>query len=139
MNQGEITILLVDNPGYLRDALQSLISSKQEWSRVETADTGRLALTRLAEVQPALVLMGQGLSLAEISELTRQIKRTWPGTLCLALVEMAPQAQSIRLAGVDQVVWSSMPREQIFAVIEAALQHEADREKSRPSSDMKGG
>lgn len=138
MNQESTIILLVDKPSYLRDALQSLISSKPEWSRVETADTGPLALEKMTEVQPALVLMGHGLLLTEVSELTRQIKRDWPGIVCLALVEMVPQSQSIRLDGVDQVVWSSMPREQIFAVIQAVLPDMADREKSRPSAGLKG-
>ncbi len=127
MNQGDITILLVDKPSYLRDALQSLISSKREWRRVETADTGPLALNKITKAQPALVLLGHGLPLAEVSELIRQIKQEWPGIICLALIELAHQSQSVRLAGVDQVLWSSMPREQIFAVIQAALQDIAGR------------
>jgi DNA-binding NarL/FixJ family response regulator len=124
-SQKDATTLLVGRPGPLRDALQSLVSTMPDLAAPVTADTGLLALKTIREAQPRLILVGSGLPEAEVLELLRQIKETWPDTACLVLVESTQQRRSALAAGADQVLSVGVPSGEIFSAIRQVLEHRA--------------
>jgi DNA-binding NarL/FixJ family response regulator len=117
-----MVMLLVGKPGHLRDALRSLISVVPGVDGLLTADTGHLTLEVMREARPALVLVGNGLSDLEGSELVRQIKEEWSETGCLVLTDTTQQSRQALAAGADCVLPAGSSGGQLFSAIQNILE-----------------
>ena len=119
--QHEPVILLVGQPGWMRNALHSLLNAMPGSPTVHTADASLLALKSLDEVAPDLVLVGAGLPDAEVVELVSQVKQLRPRLACVVLTDSIECQQAVQQAGADYSLPGNLPGEQVFEVIQQAL------------------
>jgi DNA-binding NarL/FixJ family response regulator len=115
--------LLVDKPGYLRDAVEALVAAVPGYGIPVLADSVALALALLCEVDPGLVLIGSGLAEAEIVDLLRKTKQARPGTGCLVLADSPGIRRAAGAAGADRVVSLGLPAGSLYATIEEMLEN----------------
>ena len=122
VTQRNAVMLLIGKPGNLRNALQTLVGVAPGLDRLVTADTGLLALKVVKEVQPTLVLMASDLPEAEVVELLRQIKESWPETGCLVLTDGTQHRRQALAAGADCVLPAGMSAGHLFSAIQQLLE-----------------
>ena len=122
MIQSDTVMLLIGKPGHLRNALQTLVGVAPGLDRLVTADTGLLALKVMREVQPSLVLIGNGLPDKEVLDLVRQTKEVWPETGCMVLTDETQQRRDALAAGADCVLPAGSSAGQLFPAIELILE-----------------
>ncbi len=115
-------MLLVGKPGYLREALQTMIESMLGLETILTADAGLLALRTVRELEPALVVVGGGLPDAEVGELVRQIKAQRPATRCLVLTNGLHQPPAVLAAGADRVLPPGLPLGQVMSAVQEVME-----------------
>lgn len=74
----KITILLVDDQRLMRDGLRTLLELEDDLDVVGEAGNGAEAITRYAELQPAIVLMDVRMPGMDGVESTRRLHAQWP-------------------------------------------------------------
>jgi DNA-binding NarL/FixJ family response regulator len=92
-----INVLLADDHGVLRDGMQRLLEANADIKVVATADDGREAVEKAAELQPDVVVMD--ISMPEMNglEATRRIAERAPATM-VAILSMHSSAEMVREA-----------------------------------------
>lgn len=80
-----IRLLLVDDHAVVRLGLKMLIESESDLEIAGEADSAKAALERAASLQPEVILMDVGLPDQSGIEVTREIKKLYPGIAVLAL------------------------------------------------------
>ena len=92
-----ISVLLADDHGVLRDGVQRLLEANADIKVVATADDGREAVEKAAELQPDVVVMD--ISMPDINgiEATRRIADRAPAT-AVAILSMHSSSEMVREA-----------------------------------------
>jgi two-component system response regulator NreC len=80
-----ITILLVDDHKIVFESLQSLLDEQPDMRVVGWAENGRDAVTKVKELEPAVVIMDVAMPGLNGIEATQQITSHYPGTKIIAL------------------------------------------------------
>lgn len=80
-----ITILLVDDHKIVFESLQSLLDEQPDMRVVGWAENGRDAVTKVKELEPAVVIMDVAMPDLNGIEATQQITNHYPGTKIIAL------------------------------------------------------
>jgi len=81
----DITLLLVDDHKIVFESLQSLLDEQPDMRVVGWAENGRDAVTKVKELEPAVVIMDVAMPDLNGIEATRQITTHYPGTKIIAL------------------------------------------------------
>jgi hypothetical protein len=117
------TILLVSQPGHLRDSLQVLLTSLSGTPRVVLEIGWSAKMIKAVKSHPVLVFVVMEPDCLEdvISTSVAQIKTHWPQTRLVALVDTEQQCQAATSAGADRVWFKGTLAAQILVEIEALL------------------
>jgi DNA-binding NarL/FixJ family response regulator len=92
-----ISVLLADDHGVLRDGMQRLLEANADIKVVATADNGREAVEKAAELQPDVVVMDISMPNMNGLEATRRIADRAP-TTGVAILSMHSSAELVREA-----------------------------------------
>jgi DNA-binding NarL/FixJ family response regulator len=118
-------ILIADDSEQVRKSLRNLISQHEGWEISGEAVDGDDTLTKVAEINPDVVVLDLAMPGLDGLEVARQIcKMHKPIAIVLCSMYVDPQlSKSVRRAGISSLVSKSNPS-QIVAGIEAALRGE---------------
>ncbi len=100
----ENSVLLIAEPGLLRDCLRALLNALSQAARVEEADTVASALEFAVKHQPSAVLFAMNMPAEEAAIALRQIKSRSPRTQRIILVDTAQQKQQIEAPSAEAVL-----------------------------------
>jgi DNA-binding NarL/FixJ family response regulator len=92
-----IRVLLADDHGVLRDGVQRLLEANADIKVIATAQDGRLAVEKAAELQPDVVVMDISMPSMNGLEATRRIADRAPAT-GVAILSMHSSAEMVREA-----------------------------------------
>jgi DNA-binding NarL/FixJ family response regulator len=119
----EPTILVIAQPGHLRDSLQVLLAALSGGRPVVAADGVLVEKSSAMKSYPDLVLvvLEPGSPGTEDREVVAQIKNHWPQTRLVVLVDTERQRQSMIVAGADRALFKGILAAQMLVEIEALL------------------
>jgi len=114
-----ITVMLVDDHHLLLDLLEKVLSKYPDISVVEKVSTGEHALAYCAKHRPNIILQDIHLGAEDGIEITRQIRKTYPGTRMIGLSMFAQPAYAKKFfrAGGSGYVTKSSPVEELVDAI----------------------
>jgi DNA-binding NarL/FixJ family response regulator len=92
-----INVLLADDHGVLRDGMQRLLEANADIKVVATADDGREAVEKAAELQPDVVVMDISMPTMNGLEATRRIADRAPA-IGIAILSMHSSSEMVREA-----------------------------------------
>jgi DNA-binding NarL/FixJ family response regulator len=92
-----IRVLLADDHGVLRDGVQRLLEANADIKVIATAEDGRLAVEKAAELQPDVVVMDISMPSMNGLEATRRITDRAPAT-GVTILSMHSSAEMVREA-----------------------------------------
>jgi DNA-binding NarL/FixJ family response regulator len=104
-----LRILIVDDSPMIRSSLRSWFERNPQWRVCGEADNGQLAIEKVDELHPDIVLMDFQMPVMNGLEATRRISSRAPGTAVL-LFTMHPSGELLkaaRAAGAKDVVSKS--------------------------------
>ena len=110
-------ILVVAQPGRLRDALCALLKATFWPEIISPVDDGPAALKIVVEHDPTLVLLDSHWPDEEVRAMVGQIKTERPQTRCLVLANTVEQQQVAKSAGADEVFPKGFPIKSLLEVI----------------------
>jgi DNA-binding NarL/FixJ family response regulator len=103
------SILIVDDSAPVRRSLRALIERDKEWRICGEAENGEIAVEKVKELQPDIVILDLQMPVMDGLEAGRQIARVAPGT-AMVLFTMHSCEQLVRNAravGIKEVVSKS--------------------------------
>jgi DNA-binding NarL/FixJ family response regulator len=114
-------IVLVDDHTLVREGVRALLASQPSLQVVGEAAQADEALSRIAELQPDLVLMDIGIRQTNGIALTAELLRRHPGlaVLMLSMYDNPEYVHQALQAGARGYVLKDGPSSEIFAAIEA--------------------
>lgn len=118
-------VLIVANPGPLRDSLQAFLLTLPQIETVSLVGDGPSALRAVTEHNPALVLVDANLSDGEALVALRQIKAQGSQSQILVLADDIQQQQDATAAGADAVFVIGFPPASLLETIERLLSEQA--------------
>jgi DNA-binding NarL/FixJ family response regulator len=116
-----VSALIIARPGHLRDGLQTLLQAVPEIALIQQADVWN-AFTD-AYHRPSLVLLDIDPQAPDTVALLQQIKRHWPQTSCIALVDSEQDLPREQLAGADVTLLKGVLASRLFDAINDLLAH----------------
>jgi DNA-binding NarL/FixJ family response regulator len=118
--QQSLKILLVDEPGILRDGLCALLQSEKGVEVAAVAGSAREAMQALAQLQPQLVIMDFSSVLKTEPETITQMKRRWPELRVLVLTLRRDEAmiEAAFRAGADAYLHKNDSRSELFTAVQ---------------------
>jgi DNA-binding NarL/FixJ family response regulator len=119
--ENHVPVLIVANPGRIRDGLKAMLRAIPRIEIVLQANDGPAALKIIAECQPALVLLDSKLANNDIQSVSRQIKAKSPQTRCIVLIDNARQQWMAKVADADSALTIGCPAGEFFTAIEGLL------------------
>jgi response regulator RpfG family c-di-GMP phosphodiesterase len=119
----ESIILLMAQPGHLRDSLQVLLAALSGSHLVILMSDWPVETLSAINSHPVLVLviLEAESPRTEVSAVVTQIKTRWPQTRMIALVDTEQQRKAITSAGVDRVWFKGTLASHMLVEIEALL------------------
>jgi DNA-binding NarL/FixJ family response regulator len=121
--------LIVAKPNNLWDGVQSLLRTLPEIEIIAEIKSPSVLLKMGSEMQPDLILLDAGLFGENICKAITKIKKEWPHTQCVVLVEDSQHYQALYDTGADLVVPQGFPATKLVAAIEELLSaHSEDEE-----------
>jgi DNA-binding NarL/FixJ family response regulator len=111
-------VLIVAQPGRVRDGLQALLMAAPRIERVGLVNDVSSALGMTTERAPSLVLLDASLNGGGILIALSRIKSRWPDTRCLVLTESAQQQRVARSADADEVLLKGFEANELYAIVE---------------------
>lgn len=116
---GKTQILVIDEPGIMRDGLCALLRSDPRIELVAATSGRREALQALADTTPQLVLMDFSPSLRTSPETITLVKRRWPQVRVLVLTLRRDEqfVHAALRAGADGYVLKNDARSELFTAI----------------------
>lgn len=116
-------LLLIAQPGHLRDSLQVLLAALSGSSPMVVASDWPMGTTGVVGGHPNLILLvlEPGNPDEEASAMVSQIKTRWPQSRLVALVDTEQQRQVITSAGADHAWFKGTLAAQMLVEIEAFL------------------
>ena len=121
MSKQVTLVLIVAQPGPLRNSLQALVTTMSQIEIVaEVNDTS--AMLRMGDsLQPILVLLDASLPQNEVLPALKRIQEEWSQTRTIVLVENFQQQQEVKQAGADVALIKGFPAAKLAAIIEVLL------------------
>lgn len=124
--QPDVLVLIAARPGLIRDGLQAVLAAMPQIEMMDPVDDGPSALKKMAEHQPALVLLDTNLPDDQVWTLLQQIKARWPQIQCLILADSGRQQQTAQAAGADGVLIKGFPTKELYASVKRLLSRHGD-------------
>lgn len=116
-------VLIVAQPGRVRDGLQALLMAVPEIEIVGLADDISMALVADVRCDPALVLLDMRLDGGEGRVLLERFRQRWPGARYLLLAENVHQQRAAAAAGVDDSLLKGFSTTRLFESIQRLTAH----------------
>jgi DNA-binding NarL/FixJ family response regulator len=110
-------VVIVAQPGRVRDGLQALLMAMPQIQIVGLANDLPSALTITVERAPDLVLLDADLQNGGYATALGQIKHRWPETRCLVLTNSVHQCQEARSAGADEALLKGFSGPKLFGSV----------------------
>jgi DNA-binding NarL/FixJ family response regulator len=102
------TILIVDDNAVVRHALRSCIEQTQEWQVCGEAENGKVAVEKVQELHPDVVILDLQMPVMDGLEAAGQINRLAPSTTMLMFTHNSEQLLKIApTAGIREVLSKS--------------------------------
>lgn len=119
----EPSILIIAQPGHLRESLQVLLAALPGNHPVVVARDGLVKMLSTMSSHPVLLLVVLEPSSpgTESNAVVAQIKTRWPQTRLVVLVDTEQQRQAVTSAGADRVWFKGTLAAQMLVEIEALL------------------
>jgi DNA-binding NarL/FixJ family response regulator len=116
----ELRILIADDQPYMRRAVKSLLESHQGWTVCGEAVDGLEAVSKMAELQPDVVVMDMMMPNLNGLEATRRIHLQFPSAriLILTLHDVPELVRLARSAGARGLVLKSESNRLLIAAVE---------------------
>ncbi|GAB4429145.1 MAG: hypothetical protein Kow0031_09580 [Anaerolineae bacterium] len=97
-------VVVVSQPGLLRDALVSWLASFAGVGDIACAGGSLTALDMIRQQPPHLLVIDNTLPEEEVAALVRQVKGEWPAIVCLVFSSTHRPQQQRHDAGADAIV-----------------------------------
>jgi len=114
-------VMIVAEPGRLRDGLQTMLDSFLTLEWVTVVDDGPSALEAIRSGQPALVILDAHLFDEGTADFVRTIKQEGSGVRCIVVAERHAQFQPILDAGADKVHLRGFSTAELRTAVEQLL------------------
>jgi DNA-binding NarL/FixJ family response regulator len=116
----ELRILIVDDQPYMRRAVKSLLESHPGWTVCGEAVDGLEAVSKMAELQPDVVVMDMMMPNLNGLEATRRIRQQFPASriLILTLHDVPELVRLARSAGAGGLVLKSDSNRLLISAVE---------------------
>ena len=114
-----IHILLVDDQSLIRRGLKALLSFEADFQVVGEADNGEIAINRVEELQPDVVLMDIRMPIMDGVAATREINQRFPQTKVLVLTTFDDDeyvTQALQYGAVGYLLKDTPPEELAQAI-----------------------
>ena len=114
-----IKILLVDDQSLIRRGLKALLSFEADFQVVGEADNGEIAIARVEELQPDVVLMDIRMPIMDGVAATREINQRFPQTKVLVLTTFDDDeyvTQALQYGAVGYLLKDTPPEELAQAI-----------------------
>ena len=117
-----IRVVLVEDNQVFREALELLLSLREDVEVVASVDNGSAAAAVVSDVEPDVVLMDYRLPGLNGAEATREIRRACPGVsvVCLTASVSAREVEELYEAGARACVTKDEELERIVSAIQEA-------------------
>jgi DNA-binding NarL/FixJ family response regulator len=125
-----VRLLIVAEPGRLRDGLQTLLDSFRALQPAVVLDDGRSALLAIQNGWPNLVILDYHVFGETTPEFVRAIKQARGRAYCVVVAHRLAQFQPILDSGADQVLLEGFSAAELSRAVEQALAHIQDSEAS---------
>lgn len=116
-------LLIVAEPGRLRDGLQALLDSLGALEPAIVVDGGPSALDAIRNGGPDLVFLDSHLFGVASAEFVRAIKQERPHVYCVVVADRLGQFQPMLDAGADKVLLKGFSAAELSETVEQALDH----------------
>ena len=115
-----IQILLLDEPGILRDGLCALLQSEKGIEVIAVAGSRREAMLALTAFKPQLLIMDFSVTLKTDPQTIKHLKRRWPQlrVLVLSLRRDEQLIEATLNAGADGYVLKNESRDELFTAVQ---------------------
>jgi DNA-binding NarL/FixJ family response regulator len=113
--------LIVAKPGPLRNSLFSLMTTLPQVNLVAECRDMASLLQMGSQIQPDLVLMESSQPGNHLQQTIRTIKREWPATRTMILVDDVCQQQEAQQAGADEVLFKGFRAASLMGLVEDLL------------------
>ncbi len=121
MKSNYVSVLIVSQPGPLRDGLRALLAVMSQVKIIGVASDAASALRLVQKRHPTLVLMDADLPDDEARNTLMAIKRDWPQVRCIVLANTVEQQRAVALAGADRAPLKGLLAEKLYVTIEKLL------------------
>jgi DNA-binding NarL/FixJ family response regulator len=100
------SVLIVDDNALLRSLLRTCIEKDPEWKVCGEAENGKIAITKVQELQPDVVILDLQMPVMNGLEAARRIHEFAPQTTMLMFtIHSSPQlVQAAQAAGIKEVI-----------------------------------
>jgi DNA-binding NarL/FixJ family response regulator len=104
-----VTILIVDDSPVIRDSLRGYLEQNPEWKVCGEAENGQVAVEKVRELHPDVVILDFSMPVMDGLEAARQIARIAPRSamLMLTMYGSGPLLKEAQAAGFKDVVSKS--------------------------------
>ncbi len=135
-----LRILVADDHEIVRRGLVSLLESHRDWEVCAEAENGRIAVDKVKELKPDVVILDIGMPILNGLEATKEILRDNPQTKVLILTMMDAERviQAARDAGARGYILKSDASRVLVAAI-LALEYDNTFFTSRVAEMVQGG
>jgi DNA-binding NarL/FixJ family response regulator len=117
----QIPVLLVTQPGRIRDGLRALLRTIPQIGTIYQATDGASATQIIAKNHPALVLWESKLFKDDMQHIANRIKTIPPETRCILLIDNLRQQTVAESTGVDTVLLSGFSAWDFLLTVEELL------------------
>jgi DNA-binding NarL/FixJ family response regulator len=120
-----VRIIIADDHEIMRRGLRALLEARPEWQVIAEASTGREAVEKAKELQPAVAVLDIGMPELNGLEATRHIVRESPQTqvLILTMHESEQMVRDVLDAGARGYVLKSDAARDLVNAVDALSQH----------------
>jgi DNA-binding NarL/FixJ family response regulator len=124
-------LLIVAEPGRLRDGLQALLDSFRALQPAVVLDDSRSALLSIRNGWPDLVILDYHVFGEATPDFVRAIRQARAQVYCIVVADRLGQFQPMLDAGADEVLLKGFSAAELARAVEKALSHIKDSEASR--------
>lgn len=116
-----MTVMIVAEPGRLRDGLQTMLASFLGVEPLVAGDDRLPAVDAIRTARPDLVILDAGLFGAGAEALVRELKSERSCMGCIVVVERITQLGAMQDAGADHVLLRGFQATRLFGAVEQLL------------------
>jgi DNA-binding NarL/FixJ family response regulator len=116
-----VAVLIIAQPGQLRDGLQTLLKALPQVEQVLHADDSIALPAAQVRVDPALVVLDGGCCCNGDLDGLQYVKARWPQARCIVMVEDECNAQAMQATDADVVLVKGVLATRLLAIVEDLL------------------